>query len=582
MKSRAALRAVVVAGLIIGGIFDAGGAQAAGADTLKSVIDAFIERMQRSGNGVVHWDGAESIDIRDDGADAVATITKGRIVLRAPDAAPSAKSVVLTFDRVEIRRSPSAAGGDKVQFAIKFPALIRFALPDDAGDVTLALKDASGTVVVEGPAEHQRDSSFSAAGGRVEHQASASWLNFGPVTSSWKISPGDNGGWTAPVAFEMKSLEFALPKASVQGGVERVAYSGAATGPNLSELDALRDRIAALRAQSDPDKKAAEIVTLLPKFLTEFANSKGELTVERVSAKRPDGASLVAFDKANWGGSISGLDGDKAALRFTLGHEGLVLDPSLLPAQQVPRRAVIDFGLEDISVATLRTLTEAASKMGPDATDQDKQAALPQLIAAAMSLAPVLHIYDVAADFPDSKIDATGLAKRGPPPPIGYTAIGDVTVHGFDKLPEIVTPERARQTLSLLKFLGDQKTDADGAEVVKFHIESQTAKPLAINGNDVGDWFHGAGQNGQMPAAPPRLLRLADPPETGDDVRAVQQAVKANEVEPFADGVYDAATAVAVARYQKAAGLNVSGVVDPTTAAKLGLKPPAKPPAAKN
>jgi peptidoglycan hydrolase-like protein with peptidoglycan-binding domain len=65
-------------------------------------------------------------------------------------------------------------------------------------------------------------------------------------------------------------------------------------------------------------------------------------------------------------------------------------------------------------------------------------------------------------------------------------------------------------------------------------------------------------------------------------VRAVQKAVKANEVEPFTDGVYDTATALAVARYQKASGLNISGVVDAQTAAKLGLPPPEKPPAPKN
>ena len=80
-----------------------------------------------------------------------------------------------------------------------------------------------------------------------------------------------------------------------------------------------------------------------------------------------------------------------------------------------------------------------------------------------------------------------------------------------------------------------------------------------------------------------RVLRLADPPEEGSDVRAVQKAVEASEVEPFADGVYDTATALAVARYQKQAGINVSGVVDAATRDRLGLNPPPPPsPSPKN
>jgi peptidoglycan hydrolase-like protein with peptidoglycan-binding domain len=79
-----------------------------------------------------------------------------------------------------------------------------------------------------------------------------------------------------------------------------------------------------------------------------------------------------------------------------------------------------------------------------------------------------------------------------------------------------------------------------------------------------------------MPASPPRLLRLADPLEEGDDVRAVQKAVKSDAAEPFADGIYDVATALAVMRFQKAHGLNVDGTVDAAMREKLGL-PPQEP-----
>jgi peptidoglycan hydrolase-like protein with peptidoglycan-binding domain len=79
-----------------------------------------------------------------------------------------------------------------------------------------------------------------------------------------------------------------------------------------------------------------------------------------------------------------------------------------------------------------------------------------------------------------------------------------------------------------------------------------------------------------------RLLRLSDPPLTGADVRAVQKAVAAQQVEPFTDGIYDTATALAVMRFQKARGLNVDGTVDPKMYDALGLKPSSPPTPPKN
>jgi hypothetical protein len=579
MMSRVAYKAIVIAGLFFCAISAPRAALAAGADTLKAEIDAFIERL--STNDVVHWEGADSIDVRDDGADAVATISKGKISFDQLSAKPPSVPATLTFDRIEIRRSPKAGGDERVQFTVKLPALSRMVVPDGS-DVTLALKDASLTALVEGPAEHQRDVALSVASGRLEHQTSASWLNFGPLTSHWKIIRSDSGGWTAPLDFETKSIEFALPAASLTGGVEHVVYAGSAAGPSLTELDALRDQMAEVNKETDPNKKLATLLPLLPKIFTEFAYSKGELTIEQLTVKKPDIPNLLSLTKATFGGSLTGFDTDKATIRLTFGHEGLTIDPSLLPAERVPHRAVIDVGLEEISVSTLRALADAASRMGPGASDEDKQQALPQAIAAAMSLAPVLRIDDAAVDFRDVAIDATGEAKRAPPAPIGYTASGDVVVRGFDALPEIVTDKNGRNLLALLKFIGDAGTGADGAKTMKFHWMSATGKPITVNGSDISGWFAGAGQSGRMPGSRPRALRLADPPEEGDDVRAVQKAVKANEVEAFSDGTYDVATALAVARFQKAAGLNVSGVVDPPTAEKLGLKPSPAPSPSKN
>jgi hypothetical protein len=225
-------------------------------------------------------------------------------------------------------------------------------------------------------------------------------------------------------------------------------------------------------------------------------------------------------------------------------------------------------------------MLEAASKTGPGASDADKQAALPQIIGAAMALKPLLRIYGITLEFKEVQVDASGEAKRGPPAPIGYTASGDITVRGFEALPGILTAKYDRMYLPLVKFLGVPEDAADGTKAIKFRLTSETGKPLSVNGNDVSLWRAGGAQSGHMPPGSPRPLRLADPPQEGEDVRAVQMAVKADEVEPFAEGVYDTATALAVARFQKQSGLNVNGVVDAETRDRLGL--PAPPPAPKN
>lgn len=385
--------------------------------------------------------------------------------------------------------------------------------------------------------------------------------------------------------FEVKALEFLLADAPLAGKIDRIGYTGEAGGPSLADLDAFRDQIADLREKTaeDPAKNANLWLAVLPKFFGAFEHSKGDLIVEGTTIKRPAGETLVTLAKATLGGSFTGVGGDAAKLRLTFGHEGLAITPALVSEPQVPQLVAVDIGLEDVAGAPLRAILDAAGKAGPDASDTDKQTILPQIIGAAMQLKPVFKIYGLTVAFKDARIDGTGEARRGPPAPIGYTASGEVTVHGFDALSGILTAQNDRDYLPLLKFIGTPDTDADGTKVMKFHLASETGKPLTINGSDVRGWVAGGNQFGQLPAGPPRLLRPADPPETGDDVRAVQKAVKANVVEPLTDGVYDTATALAVARYQKQAGLNVSGVVDPATADKLGLKPPQpKPAPAKN
>ena len=57
----------------------------------------------------------------------------------------------------------------------------------------------------------------------------------------------------------------------------------------------------------------------------------------------------------------------------------------------------------------------------------------------------------------------------------------------------------------------------------------------------------------------------------GNDVKGVQHGLAAARMTIEQNGLYDSATAAAVARYQKQQGINVSGVVDETTRQRLGV-----------
>ena len=565
MILRAMLRATAVA-LVLCGAKLTDPALAAGAGTLRGQIETYLKRL-----GALHWDGADTFDVRDDGDAAVAVLANGRFSVRKNPADPK-PAATITIDRLEIRRKPAASGGE-VEFDVTLPSRTTLVAADGT-EFTLALTDPAASAVVEEPDDRYRSLSASFAGARIERTGSADWIKFGAMTTQSKVAASDGGGWNGPIDFEVKAVEFLFTDAALGGTIDRIRYSADASGPSLADLDALRDEVGGLRqkAQDDPAAKPDLWLALLPKFFAVFTRSKGELAVEGTSVKRPGGDTLVTLAKATMAGSMTGLGSDGAAVRFTFGHDGLAIAPSLVPEPQVPRRMVVDFGIEQIAGAPLRTILDAASKTGPGASDADKQAVLPQIIGAAMALKPLLRLYQLTLDFKEVRIDAGGEAKRAPPPPIGYAASGDITVHGFDALPGILTAKDERMYLPLVKFLGIPEDDADGAKAVKFHLTSETGKPLAVNGNDIGGWQAG-GRSGPTPPGWQRLLRLADPPEEGSDVRAVQNAVKANEAEPFADGVYDTATALAVARFQKQAGLNISGVVDAATRDKLGLTP---------
>ncbi|HEU0215806.1 MAG TPA: peptidoglycan-binding protein [Stellaceae bacterium] len=564
------LRGIGIALVLMSGGARPDAAAAANSDPLKGDIDAFFQRVEIATAGRLHWSGADSIDVHDEGGEAIARISNGHFALRRPggDAKPVA---TITLDRIDIRRHPATTGSDMAELVVSLPTTSTMTT-DDGNELTLSLKEAKATALFEGAAERQREATLDVAGGQFDEKSHTVRVSFGPVSAHWKTIRGDDGSWRAPGDFAVDKLAFLIPEASLAGEIDRIAYQAEAAGPDLSALDALRDKTEELREnfRDEPQKRLQATAALVPQMLELFSSSKGMVTVERLNAKRPDGETLVSLAKA-WFGGEGRRDGDNAAFRLTLGHDGLALALSILSENQVPNSVELDFGVEDIALAAIRNLATAAQAAAAASPD-DRQKYLPQIIAAAMSLKPVFHLYDALANFKDVGIAASGKAERAPPLPIGYAAAGDVIVSGFDALGQILTAGIARGHLALLKFLGEPGSYAAGDKIMQFHLASQLGKPITVNGNDLGEWF-----GGKAPAGQPRRLRLTDPPVTGDDVRAVQKLVMADGP---TDGVYDVVTALAVMRFQKAHGLNVNGVVDAPTREKLGLAPP--PPPAKN
>jgi hypothetical protein len=550
----------------------------AGAE-FKTEIEGLLDRLEASTHGLVKWDGADRTDVRQDGDATVADFTNARISIHAleakpGEAKPGAPVARVTFVHIEIHRVPAPDGA--INLAVVFP---RHSIwrTTDGHETTLTLDDATAHAIVDAQSNRARETGLTFAGARIDDKATGDWISFGPLTFSSKLVGVADGGWTAPIDFELKSIEFFLTEVPVGGAVERIAYSARSAGPDLAALNRLRDKIEALHQEGDnaPAARVDALIDLLPSLPSLFSLAQGELTVERVVARAPTGEPMVALARASIAGALSGLSGDAAALRITLKHDGLTLAPAIIEAAKVPQRAVLDFGLEDVATTALRSILDAAKTMGEGASEADKQRATLQMIGAAAMLNPVLRIYDFALDTPAVGVEANAQAKGSPLSPKGYSAQGDVAVRGFEALPGLLGDAPLASYLPLLQEIGTTAAASDGTPKLRFRLASAPQKWITVNDNDVGAWF--AGDNpgpGQ-----PRALRPAEPALSGADVRAVQKALAAARIAAPQNGAYDGATAVAVARFQKENALNVDGVVDAATRQKLGVKP--EPPAQK-
>jgi hypothetical protein len=532
---------------------------------LKGDIDSLLARIEKTSNGFVKWDGADRMDIRRDGDAETADIENAHIAIDPHSDHPAR----VTLDHIKIRRAPGPDNTLTLDVALPQVATLR-AGPDN--ETRLTLKDGKGSAVLDAQSGRARSTTVSIAGARLDDKKTGDWLGFGPLSLASKLVGVAGGGWSAPVDFSLSQIAFSIKEAPATGEIAGIVYHAKTAGPDLAAFNLVRDKLDALRNNADipPQERVDELFDLLPKLYALFSLAQGELTVSGVAVRDRDGASLFALDKASFGGNLSGLSGEEAAWRITLRHDGLKVAPKMLDPGRVPTRGILDFGIEEVATAPLREIVAALSMMRQGAAAADKQQATAKLIGAAAALNPAIRLYDLAVDTPAYGIEAKAEAKGSPLR--GYNAEGDVGVRGFDALMGLA--DGMPPYLAVLREIGTPATAADGTPRLKFHLTSAMGKWLTINGNDVSAWFLG----GTAGPGQPRRLRPAAPAMRGDDVRTVQRALADAGVAAPQSAAYDAATAVAVARFQKKIGLNVDGVVDTATRQKLGIKPPAAPP----
>jgi hypothetical protein len=536
-------------------------------DRFKTEIDAFIGRLGPSSNGALKWVGSDPYEVRHDGEVLLAIFENARLSLNTPQPGQ------LILDRVEIREIARKDEGNLIELALTLPTNV-ILRETDGTETKINLTAARANTVVEAESGRGRETLVEIASARIDQPKTGTWVSLGPLSMSSKLVAEPSGGWSGPVEFEVKGIEYFVPQGPVGGAIDRIAFTGRSAGPRLNELDKLRSAIDKLQAEDSksPQSRGAAFLAAVSTISQPFSTIRGEVALEGLTVRGVTGETLVAVAKADSTTEVTGLDTEQAALRFSISHQGLDLAPSLLESGKVPRRVVLDFGVADLSTQALTNLLHALITVtdqrvsGESEIEANKQEAIQQALGAAAMLNPTFHLYDVAIDTEEVGVDLKAEAKGSPLAPRGYTASGDVAVRGFDAIPKLSGDIPFARYLPVLREIGVQSTAPDGTPRLQFHLTSAPTDWIAINGNDVSAWFEGT----ETAAGQLRLLKPSDPPMRGTDVKNLQRALAAAQISVEQDGEYNSDTAGAVARFQKQNGLNVSGVVDGPTRQRLG------------
>ena len=534
-------------------------------ERFKAEIESFVGRLAPSTNGVVRSAASDAYDLRSDGDTLVAVINNISLSL-------GTSGDRLALDRIEIRQVGQKEGGKLIELGLQLPRQMTLKEADGA-ETMITLQNATANALVEAQSGRGRETVVAIAGARLEQTNTGARVSIGPLSLASKLSAEPDGGWSGPVDFEIRNLDFSLPQLPLSGGISGIAFHGRSAGPSIERIDRLRETIDRVRAADGQpsEARAAALLAALSSMAAPFSSISGDFLVDGLTARDVAGDAFVSLAAAEITIAITGLDSAEAALRFSLRHDGLELSPSILEPSKVPRRARFDLGIEHISTAALAQLLRAAGTIaeadGKDEKEPRQRQAFGQILGAAALLNPTFRIHDFAVDTADFGIDLTAEATGSLLAPTEYTATGELAVRGFDNLAKLGPQLPFLEYLPVLEELGKAQTASDGTQRTMFRLASAPPKWLTINGNDVAAWFDRPEERPDQP----RKLALSDPPMRGEDVERVQRALAAGKIAVDEDGVYSSGTAGAVARFQKQSGINVSGVVDAATRQRLAI-----------
>jgi hypothetical protein len=537
-------------------------------DRFRENIDAFVGRLGASSNGVVKWAGSDPYEIWREGQTLVAVITNSRLLFRDKQLGH------LTADRIEIRQIGQSEDGKLIELGLWLPKLVTLSEADGT-ETKIELEDAKASALIEAGSGRGRDTALNIASTRIEQPKTGAWVSVGAVSMASKLVADANGGWTGPVEFEANDIQYFVPQGPLGGSIHRIAFNGASAGPSLDELNKLRERVE--RLQNDdghsPEARATALIETLPTLSDPFSTIRGTIVLDGLIIRDVSGGALVSLVEAESTAELAGLDTGTASIRFSIRHNGLDIAPSVVDKIKVPHRVVVDLGIGDLSTQAISEVLQAAATMAAEngaseeQNQQRKLQATQEVLGAVATLNPTFHIYNISADTPVVGIDLTAEAKGSPLAQKGYTAVGDLAVRGFDEIPKLSPGIPFAEYLPVLKQLGVEETAPDGTSRLDFHVASAPSRWITINGNDVGEWF----DESEVHKDRPRLLKPSDPPLQGEDVKSVQRALTRAKIAVDQAGVYNPATAAAVARFQKQNGINVNGVVDGAVRSALGV-----------
>jgi hypothetical protein len=300
-------------------------------DRFKTEIDAFLGRLGPSSNGAVDWVGSDTYEVRRDGGVLLATMENARLSLKTPQPGQ------LILDRVEVREIARKDESKLIELALTLPKNIMLR-ETDGTETKINLTDARADTVIEAESGRGRETFVEIASVRIDQSKTGTWISLGPLSMSSKLVAEPNGGWSGPVEFEIKGIEYFLPQGPLGGAIDRIAFTGRSAGPRLNELDKLRHAIDQLQADGgkSPQTRGAAFLVALSTISEPFSTILGELALEGLTVRSVTGETLVALAKAGSTTEVTGLDTEQAALRFSISHEGLDLAPSLLEPGRCP------------------------------------------------------------------------------------------------------------------------------------------------------------------------------------------------------------------------------------------------------